>query len=145
MTTPRSASKLSAAVLICITVWAFWNLQDSGPEGTLKRFFELARSQNWPDMDRLLLPSDEQIANLTAPEQFVLREANRIGSLGLYRVVRVRRDARMAVVTIQAEDPAYGPFTTTWVLTRPSLRWTVDLKATVIAQSSIGTNLAKEP
>lgn len=145
MKAPLAASKLSAGLLILVTVWAFWNLQNAGPEGTLKRFFELAGKGSWSDVDRLLLPSEEQLEGLSQPEQFVVREAARIGSLGNYRLAPYRTGSRAAVIIAQVEDPSYGLVTTTWVLTRPSLRWTVDLKATVMAQARIGPKIAPEP
>ena len=129
-----SSSWWSAGIFIVVTLWAFGNLQNSGPEGTLRRFFELSGNNNIQEINRLLVPAEERVENLTPPELFLLKEANRIGSVG-YRVLRIRQADRVAVVEIQSEDPSLGVVTTTWVLARPSLRWTVDLKSTVMAQS----------
>lgn len=139
-------AKLSAVALVAVTLWTFGTLQNSGPEGTLRSFIELSAAQNWDGVNRLLA-SDEQVQSLSAPEQLLLRQANYIGRVGPYRLVPIPalRTQRSAVISILSEDRFNGPISTTWVLVRPGIRWTVDLRATLLARLRTGTNLAPEP
>jgi len=129
-------SRLSALALALLTLLVFWFLQDFGPESTLRRFFQLAATDNWAGIDQLLAPSGRQLSALTIPEQEVIEHARVVAHLGAYRIVSAKVGSQEATLRVDYEMPnMFGPDEESWVLYRPPhSRWTIDLQKTAAYQ-----------
>jgi len=123
---PRTQGIIAAGLMAILTVSVFASLTYSGPESTLNRFHYGVATGDFSTIKSVSLQNPT-----SRPARELLRQiAALMADSRDYRVYRIQREGRKAVVEMLYVTRSFGPVVIPFVMQKPVDQWKVDADQT---------------